>query len=288
MIMSREYTVFGPAGNSEMFYNAGYKRSIQMPAYLKELGLEWYEYPCGRGINVGEETAREIGMNAKEMGIGMSVHAPYYINFANPEQEKRTNSQNYLFDALNLARIMNAQRVVFHPGTCRKMNREHAMDILLNEIKILILEIDNANLGDITICPETMGKKNQLGNLKEVLEICKLDDRIIPTIDFGHLHARRQGSLNTEEDFARVLDAIENRIGSYRAKNIHIHFSQIEYSTSGERRHLTFEDKQYGPFFMNLSKQLAKRKMTAVVISESKNTMIRDALAMKKMYQNLL
>lgn len=163
-----------------------------------------------------------------------------------------------------------------------------AMDILKDDMKILISEIDNLGLGDITICPETMGKKNQLGNLKEILEICQLDERIIPTIDFGHLHARRQGSLNTEYDFARVLDAIEDRIGNYRAKNIHIHFSQIEYTASGERRHLTFEDEHYGPFFNNLAKQLAKRKMTAVVISESKGTMIKDALAMKNMYEKAL
>jgi len=285
---NREYTVFGPSGNSEMFYNAGYKRSTQMPSYLKELGLEWYEYPCGRGINVGKETATEIGNNAKDMGIGMSIHAPYYINFANPDREKIINSKNNLFNALNLAKTMNAQRVVFHPGTCRKMNRRQAMDIAINEIKAVISEIDNAGLGDITICPETMGKMNQLGNLKEIMEICQLDDRIIPTIDFGHLHARRQGSLNTEEDFSNVLEAIENKIGNYRAKNIHIHFSQLEFSSAGERRHLTFDDEQYGPFFINLAKQLVKRSMTAVIICESANTMIRDALTMKNMYRNLL
>jgi len=286
--MNREYTVFGPSGNSEMFYDAGNKRSVQMPAYLKKVGLNWYEYPCGRGVNVGDATAKEIGSNAKEHGISMSVHAPYFINFANPELEKRINSRNYLFQALNLAKIFDAKRVVFHPGTCKKMTREKAMEILKDDMKILINEIDNAGLGDITICPETMGKKNQLGNLKETLEICQLDERIIPTIDFGHLHARRQGSLNTEEDYARVLDAIENRIGEYRAKNIHIHFSQIEYTASGERKHLTFDDNQYGPFFINLAKQLAKRKMTAVVISESKNTMIKDSLTMKRMYHDLL
>lgn len=287
-MISREYSVFGPAGNSDMFYDAGYKRSAQMPSFLKEVGLNWYEYPCGRGVNVGQDTAKEIGTNAAENGISMSVHAPYFINFANPELEKRINSRNYLFQALNLAKIMDAKRVVFHPGTCKKMERNKAMDILKDDMKILISEIDNLGLGDITICPETMGKKNQLGNLKEILEICQLDERIIPTIDFGHLHARRQGSLNTEYDFAKVLDAIEDRIGKYRAKNIHIHFSQIEYTASGERRHLTFEDEYYGPFFNNLAKQLAKRKMTAVVISESKGTMIKDALAMKNMYEKAL
>ena len=285
---NRDLTFFGPAGNSEMFYNEGNKRSAQMPAFLKSKGLEWYEYPCGRGVNVGEKTANEIGIAALENGISMSVHAPYFINFANPETEKRINSRNYLFEALNLAKVMKAERVVFHPGTCKKMDRSYAMSILLEDMKKVIKEIDSAGLGDITICPETMGKKNQLGNLKEVLEICLLDERIIPTIDFGHLHARRQGSLNTEEDFANVLDAIENRIGNYRAKNIHIHFSQIEYSNSGERRHLTFDDNKYGPFFINLAKQLVKRKMTAVVISESSGTMVRDALAMKKIYQKLL
>lgn len=288
MMTSREFTIFGPAGNSIEFYEAGNKRSAQMPAYLKKTGLSWYEYPCGRGINVKEDTAKEIGNNAIESDIGMSVHAPYFINFANPELEKRQKSREYIYQSLNLAKNLNAQRVIFHPGSCRKISRDHAMQILLEDVKVLISEVDNLGLGDIVLCPETMGKKNQLGNLKEVLSICQLDDRLIPTIDFGHLNARRQGSLKTEDDYARILDAIENKLGNYRMKNIHIHFSHIEYTNSGERRHLTFDDKIYGPYFKDLAKQLVKRRMSAIVVCESKDVMIRDALTMKNMYQSLL
>lgn len=285
---NREYTLFGPAGNGQAFYDAGKKKSIDMPEYLQQVGLNWYEYPCGRGINVGRETASKIGNNAKDNGVGMSIHAPYFINLANPEKEKRQNSINYITSSLELAKTMQAQRVVFHPGTCKKMTREYAMGILMDEMPILISEIDNMGLGDITICPETMGKKNQLGNLKEILEICKLDDRIIPTIDFGHLNSRRQGSLQSEQDYSNVLDAIENELGNYRMRNIHVHFSHIEYTNSGERRHLTFDDNEYGPYFEHFVHQLIKRKMTAVIICESRGVMIHDALIMKRMYEELL
>ena len=54
---------FGPAGNAESF-SARYKSSLDAPAWLAGLGLDCYEYQCGKGVNVGEETARKLGEKA--------------------------------------------------------------------------------------------------------------------------------------------------------------------------------------------------------------------------------
>jgi deoxyribonuclease-4 len=277
--------LFGPAGNSKSFYDAGFKSSFEMPKYIVDKDLEWYEYSCSKGANIRKETAEKIGNAAKEVGVGISIHAPYYINLANADPEKRLKSREYIYQTLGVARNMGAKRIVFHPGSYMKQSPKVAFDTTKSELDIVMDEIKNRGFYDIQICPETMGKLSQLGNLDEVLELCSIDEQLIPTIDFGHLNSRSRGLLKTQEDYSNILDTIENKLGVERMKNIHIHFSHQEYSGAGERRHLTFDDDLYGPFFEPLSKELVKRRMSAVVVCESNGTMIEDAAMMKKIFQ---
>ena len=92
-----------------------------------------------------------------------------------------------------------------------------------------------------------MGKIGQLGTLDEVLELCKVDERITPCIDFGHLNARTLGGIASKADYAAILDKVEAALGGARAKRFHVHFSRIEYSAGGEKRHWTFAETQFGP-----------------------------------------
>lgn len=275
---------FGPSGNSDSFYEQGYKASSQMPSWLAAMGLEAYEYSCSKGVKVGEATAREIGLQAAENNIFLSIHAPYYINMSSEEAEKRENSKRYILETLQVARWMGARRIVVHTGSCSKITRAAALNQALVVLAETVELSDAAGFGDIHICPEVLGKQNQLGTVEEILEMCKVDERIIPTIDFGHVHARGLGSLNSEEDFAAVVDMIENYIGKERARRIHCHFSRIEFSKGGEKRHWNFSNKQYGPEFEHLAPILVKRRMEPVIICESRGMMAEDAVALKKIY----
>jgi len=275
---------FGPSGNSDSFYEQGYKSSSQMPAWLAAMGLEAYEYSCSKGVKVGEATAREIGLQAMENNIFLSIHAPYYINMASEEAEKRENSKRYILETMQVARWMGAKRIVVHTGSCSKIPREAALGQALVILAETLELADVAGFGDIHICPEVLGKQNQLGTVEEILEMCKVDERVIPTIDFGHVHARGLGVLNSEEDFAAVINMIENYIGKERAKRIHCHFSRIEFSKGGEKRHWNFSDRQYGPEFEHLAPILVKRRMEPVIICESRGMMAEDAVALKKIY----
>ncbi len=276
---------FGPSGNSDSFYEQGYKSSSQMPAWLAGIGLDAYEYSCTKGVNVGESTAIEIGRQAKENNIFMSIHAPYYINMSSVEEEKRENSKRYILETLRVAKWMGAGRIVVHTGSCSKVDRATALRYALKILGETVELADAAGFGDVHICPEVLGKHNQLGTIEEIMEMCRVDERIIPTIDFGHVHARGLGRLNSEEDFADVIDIIENSIGKERTKNIHCHFSRIEFSKGGEKRHWNFSDTQFGPEFEHLAPILVKRKMEPVIICESRGKMAEDALEMKKIYQ---
>lgn len=278
---------FGPAGNSQSFYSQGYKSSVDMPKWLHEMGLGAYEYQCTKGVRIGRKTSENIGKSALENDIFLSIHAPYYINMASTEKIKREKSIQYILDTLKVARWMNAKRIVIHTGSCSRVERKWALDTAIEVLKDTIREADNLGLSDVSICPETLGKINQLGTLDEILTMCKTDEKLIPTVDFGHLYARRFGELKTTADFEKILDKIENRIGNERLRYIHIHFSRIEYGKSGEKKHRRYDEEEYGPTFDNLAEAMYKKNMEPVVICESREFMAEDAVKLKNIYNKV-
>ncbi len=282
------YAKFGPAGNSNSFSEMGYKSSLQVPEYLTRIGLDAFEYQCGRGVNIGESKALELGALAKEKGITLSLHAPYYISMSSVEEEKRIKSVDYILASARAVNAMGGNRIVVHTGSCGKISRESALDLAMDTMRKAITALDEAGLSHIHICPETMGKVNQLGTLDEVLTLCTLDERLIPCIDFGHLNARDLGYFKTREDYKSVFDKIENALGYDRLCTFHSHFSKIEYTTGGEKKHLTFADTVYGPDFEPIMDLVVQKNASPTFICESDGTQAEDAKAMKDYYQSLL
>ena len=275
---------FGPAGCAESFYSRGFKHSLQVPQYISEFGLDVFEYQCGRGVNVGEEKARQFGALCKEKGIGVSLHAPYYISMSSVEEEKRLNSVNYILQSARAVDFMGGNRIVVHTGSCGKLDRAEALRLAKDTMTLSLNALDEQGLGHIHICPETMGKINQLGTLEEVIALCELDERLIPCIDFGHLNARTLGDVNSKEAFKQIIDEIGNRLGEYRKKHFHSHFSKIEYTKGGEKKHLTFEDSVFGPDPKPLMELLCELDLEPTIICESDGTQSEDALTMKNLY----
>ena len=278
---------FGPAGNSESFYAQGYKASWQAPGWLRGMGLSAYEYSFGRGVNLTDEMADKIGLYARENDIAVSAHAPYFINLANPDPEKRAASFRYITESARLVDRLGGDRVVVHVGAAMKLKREDALENCRRGLLEAYQLLDGMGLSHIHLCPETMGRESQIGDLNETLSFCRLDSRLIPCVDFAHLHALSQGALNEPQDFAAVLDAVEGALGMERAREMHVHFSTIEYTAAGEKRHRTFAEEAYGPRFQHLVPLLKARGYQPRIICECKGTMAEDAKAMLLMYENL-
>lgn len=276
---------FGPGGNSADF---PYKSSLDAPGWLAGLGLDLYEYECGRGVNIGEESARKLGERARQAGIGLTLHAPYFISLSNPAPESLEKTIGYVLSACRAADWMGASRVVVHSGALLKRTRREAQDISLRSLREVIKVCDGEGFGHITLCPETMGKLNQLGDLDEVLELCALDARLLPCIDFGHLYARSLGADEGREAFARMLDRIAQALGEERASRFHCHFSRIEFTPKGgEKCHRTFDDHGgFGPEPEPLLEELACRGWSPTIICESAGTQTQDALTMKRIYES--
>ena len=276
---------FGPAGNSDSF-SKRYKSSQQAPAWIAEHGLDCYEYQCGKGVHIGEEAARKLGAAAAQAGIGLSLHAPYFINLANPDPESLKKTIGYITQACFAADCMGAKRVVIHSGALMKRTRRQAQDIALNSLRQVIAACDEAGYGHIALCPETMGKINQLGDLDEVLELCTLDARLVPCIDFGHLYARSLGADDGAEAFHKMLGRVEEILGAERASRFHSHFSHIQFTPNGgEKCHRTFgDDDGYGPDWAPLAAEVAARGWCPTFICESAGTQAEDAAVMKRIY----
>lgn len=275
---------FGPAGNCDAFYAAGYKATAQMPAFLAEKGLNAYEYQCGRGVRLSDATATALRSAAQEHGIQLSLHAPYYISLASAEEEKRDNSVRYILESAAAVHRLGGNRIVVHPGGLGGRSREEATALAVETLRKAQKALDENGLSTVHICPEVMGKINQLGTLEEVLTMCGVDERFLPCVDFGHLNSRTHGTLCDSAAYAAVLDTITNTIGSERGRMMHVHFSKIEYTAGGEKRHLTFVDEQFGPDPAPLMELFAKRNMCPTVICESDGTQTVDAAYMQALY----
>ena len=277
---------FGPAGNADSF---PYKSSADAPKWLSSLGLDRYEYQCGKGVNIKEDTARKLGANAAAAGISLSLHAPYFINLANPDPESLQKTIGYITAACQAADWMGADRVVIHSGALMKRTRREALDIALGSMEAVVAACDAAGYGHIALCPETMGKINQLGDLDEVLELCRVDPRLVPCVDFGHLYARSLGELEGRKASADMLDRIAAALGEERARTFHSHFSKIQFTPNGgEKMHLTFDQSDFGPDPAPLMEEVASRDWSPSFICESAGTQAEDALIMKKLYQAAL
>ena len=275
---------FGPAGLSDSYPVTRFDPEA-IAAHTASFGLNAFEYQCGRGVRLAHDKARALGAAFAARGIVPSVHAPYYISMSSMEEDKRLHSLDYLLQSCALVRALGGRRVIFHAGSCGRQSREAALEKALDTMRRAVAALDEAGFGDMTLCPETMGKVGQLGTLDEVLALCGVDSRITPCIDFGHLNARTLGGIQTKADYAAILNRMAEVLGDDRARQFHVHFSRIEYSAGGEKRHWTFADTQFGPEPQPLMELLAERQLTPVVICESAGTQAEDAQTMQQMHR---
>lgn len=278
---------FGPSGHSES-YLSQYSATIDMPKWLSEQGLELFEYSFGKGVRLSEKTAREIGSEASKYNIEISVHAPYFISFASLEQEKVDNSIGYLTASLRALRHLGGERCIFHTGSEGGKPRVEAYARAKDAFIRALDAIKQEGLDDLIVCPETMGKQAQIGTVEEIIDLCKLGDNVYPCIDFGHINALYGGILKNQDDFQAIIDKMFDGIGEEKTKNMHVHFSKIQYGPKGEIKHLTFEDQIYGPEFDAFADVIVKNNLTPHVLSESAGTQSEDALNMKQLWMSRL
>lgn len=273
--------IFGPAGRPISYTGPAYQSS----KYLKDHGLFAFEYQAGRGLRIGEKSAKILKKESEEENILVSLHAPYFINLCPKELEKTENAVQMLVKAAQIAEWMGAYRIVFHPGYYSNRSSEESLKIAFNTIEKVLERCEEEGIENFVFAPETTGKKSQLGNLDEIIALCERFDKFEPTIDFAHIHARDQGILNKKEDYNHIFSKLEDHLDIDR---LHCHFTTIEYTNAGERKHHVLdEEDEYGPYIRDLLENLIDNDWKATIICETP-LLDKDAIQMKNIYETLI
>jgi deoxyribonuclease-4 len=279
---------FGPAGVPPTFRMMKAALS-DVPRLLREEGLDAFEYQAvrwGAKPQIKREEAEKLGLEAKEKDVWLSLHGSYFINFCGGKDVIEASRQR-LIACATAAEWMNAHIVVFHPGFYGKKPQKEVFRTCLEAVKETVESLKNLGIKNVKIGPETMGKPSQFGSLDEVLSLCEEVEQAQPVIDWAHLHARDKGRFKTIDDFRKVIEEIEKRLGTEAARNMHCHFTKVEFTDKGEKCHHIMDEADYGPDFTMLAKVIAEYKLNPVIISESP-ILDLDAVKMRDILQNEL
>lgn len=277
---------FGPAGVPPFFRLMGAKLP-DVPLMLRQEKLDAFEYQAsrwGQTPQIKKEVAEQLYLEAKRNDVAVSVHGSYFLNFAG-KKEVVEASKRRLIACVTAAQWMGANVAVFHPGFYSVIGKANAFKNCTEALQDVVKAMDSLGICDVKLGPETMGKHSQIGSLEEVLTLCETVDKTKLVIDWAHLHARSGGQLQTAEDFHTILSEVETRLGSDATKGMHCHFSKVEFTKSGERRHHVLDDKRFGPTFEPFAEVISDFKLCPVVICETP-LLDRDAVKMRNIYLN--
>ena len=254
---------------------AGLKRA-------RALGITAMEIEWVQSVPKNAEHVELLGKLAMELGISLTIHAPYYVNLNSQEPEKLLGSKERVLQALTMAEIAGARSVCVHAAFYQGMHPEKAFENVRQAVDD-ILKRKEIFFPHTNLALETMGKPSQFGTLEEVLKISQEFD-LYPCVDPAHLHARSNGAVNTAEEWEEMFDLYEEYLGMKALKEMHMHFSGIEYGLKGEKRHLPLQksDARWKDFL----KVLKARKVEGVVVCESP-ILEKDTLLLQRTFAKL-
>lgn len=277
--------LFGVAGNPPSFFESPLgKERANAPAWLAGLGLDALEVQCTFGVRMPPDRAEAFRTAAARHGIVLTLHAPYYINLASENPAILESSFGHLTKAVALAKALACKRVIFHPGSAGK-NREGALS---RAIEALSRFADQTDLGEVALFPEIAGKVGQLGSLEEILALCQAVEAAWPCLDLAHLHAREGGSLQTADDFRRVLTQVHDRLGVQAMERLHVHLYPITWGPRGEVSHRPFRrgraKDNFSPDYRLFLDVIAREGLAPIIISEAADSQDVGALEMKRYF----
>jgi deoxyribonuclease-4 len=271
---------FGPAG-----VPIGCDSSLDAPQFLKKIGLDCMELEFVRGVNMSDATAIEVGKRARENGISLSCHAPYWINLAAKERHKLERSIEFITDSAHKLSLAGGGVVVFHPAFYLSRQSEEVFAIVKTQLERINSWLKAEKIANIALGPELTGKKSAFGDLPEIIRLAGEVPNVVPVVDFAHYHARHGGAIKGEKDYAAIFDAMEKELGKKAVSSFHSHFSEIRYSKAGELSHMPLFSNNEPPI-RPLLKLCVENGYSGAIISETPYTS-EDSLRMKEIYQKM-
>lgn len=254
--------------------------SIEGVKTVRSLGLDAMELEFVRGVRMSDKLAEEVRKVSEELNVLLTAHAPYYVNLNSPEEAKVEASVKRIIDTARAVHKCGGWSIVFHAAYYGEDEPEVVHGRVRELLKRIVRELRDEGI-TVWVRPETAGGLAEYGNLHEVVELSQEVEGVLPCIDFAHLHARTNGGYNTYDEIASIFTLLERELGEGCLKNMHMHFSGIEYGERGEVKHVNLEESDYN--YEALVKALKDFSVEGVLISESPN-IEGDALLLKKLY----
>ena len=249
---------------------------------LRELGLDLMELEFVRATFPGEVTARGIAEAAREDGIRLTAHGPYYINLNAQEPKKLNNSRDWVLTTAVIGNLCGAESITFHPGFFHGQDAHKVFLQIRKELEAIVAKLNEQHI-EIDVRPEVTGKPSAFGSLEELVALAEAVEGISPCIDWSHLHART-GKSNTPGEFQDVLDVIRSRLGEEALHRVHFHVSGIMYGPKGERKHLNLDESDFN--YKELLKVLKDNGVCGFVTCESPS-IEDDARILKDYYEKI-
>lgn len=291
--------MFGVAGFPPAFFESEFKKKREnIFEWLYNIGLDWVELQNTYGVKMRDSQAFLYHELSEKYGIGISLHAPYYITLASADGEVVKRSKERILQCFNLAQKIGSKRIIFHPGHFpgkEKADREKALVNIIDELNSIEERIPEG----IYLYPETAGKHSQIGSVEEIISICKRVKYTRPCIDVAHVHGFENGSLTSVERILDVFNKIEIELGRNYLEETHFHMYPVEIDHNGEKRHKSFDDiienqqielfqnsyfDRYLPLPEHFVRALLNKSLSPVVICEARDSQDSGALLMKSIY----
>lgn len=263
-----------PLRTAKISKKASYPEAFQV---LKDMELDGMELEFVHGVRMNMEHREFVKNMSKDFVI--TAHGPFYINLNSQEDEKIEASVQRIIDTASVAYQAGAFSITYHAAFYMGGDKETVYEKVKAQTKRIVDVLDREKI-DIWVRPETTGKATQWGDIDEIIRLSKEFDRVLPCVDFSHLHARTAGEYNTYDEFASVLEKMEKEIGRYALDNFHGHLAGIEYTSKGERQHLNLEDSDMN--YKDLLKALKDFEVKGAIVCESPN--IEDDCKLLKDY----
>jgi deoxyribonuclease-4 len=252
---------------------------------LRELGLQTAELEFVQQVDLNEKEAQDVGIEARNCGISLSCHAPYYVNLASLERPKIHASISRIIKAARILDAAGGHSVVFHAAFYQERPKEEVYAMVARAIEELEQALHKSDT-HVWLRPELTGKPSQFGDTEELIRLSKEFEMVLPCIDFSHMHARTGGNFNTAQQWDAMIRRLLEGVPlekEYR-RRMHIHLSGIEYTPKGEKRHLALDESDLN--YEALLGVLKRHKVCGTVICEGPETvMVSDALLLKSAYE---
>lgn len=255
--------------------------SVGAIIFSREIGLDALELGWVQSVRVSVETCALIKETAAAQDVGVSVHAPYYINL-NASDEEWPKSRQRLMDAAYYGNLAGASDIIFHPGSYFEQPPADVLEIAIPRLQGCVDELRAAD-NPVILRPETMGKSAMLGSFEDTLEMARQIPGVLPCLDFAHLHARPgDGTVNSYDEWSARLEQYGLTLGDSALGQLHIHLSGIEYGPKGEKNHLPISESDFN--LDGLFRAMSAFKAGGRILCESP-IMEEDALLMRKTWQ---